>query len=237
MRGQIDMSKQITIDVFKKALPKHVQGNLTQAMVDTVNGMLLGDSQESEHFRDDLLGHTSVMKDGRFTIQQYINAVRYVSFKMQDCSNEQAYSKTFPERYQKLLDQGLDSRKIGGYVSQWNSRILVQKIFEQSMIPVHIYNREVYQKAINVQMDIMMSANSEMARTQAANSLLTHLKPPEAAKVELDINVNEGKVIDELKSTIAELSAVQKKQIEMGLSTVKQVAHSKLNIIDAEEVN
>jgi len=231
------MSKQVSLEVFKRALPKHTRDNLTQDTVDKINKIMQGDPQESEHFRDDLLGYTSVMKDGRFTIKQYINAVRYVSFKMQDCSNEQAYSKTFPERYQELINQGCDSRKIGGYVSQWNSRMLVQKIFELTMTPVHIYNRETYQKAINIQADLMISASSEMVRTQAANSLLTHLKPPETAKVELDINVNDGKVIDELKNTIAELSAVQKKQIEAGISSVKEVAHSRLKIIDAEVIN
>jgi len=230
------MSKQVSLEVFRRALPKHIRENLNQGTVDKINNMLAGDEITAEHFRDDLYGYTSVMKGGRFTIQQYINAVRYVSFKMQDCSNEQAYSKTFPERYQELLDQGCDSRKIGGYVSQWNSRLLVQKIFEQTMTPVHIYNADIYQKAINLQASLMVSANSELVRTQAANSLLTHLKPPETSKLELDVNIKEGNVITELKNTIAELSAVQKKQIEMGVTTVKQVAHSKLKIIDAEVV-
>lgn len=229
-------AKQVSIEVFQKALPKSVRGNLTQPMVDNINDMLQGDELASEHFRDSLLGYTSVMREGRFTLKQYVTAVRYVCFKMQDCTNEEAYAKTFPERYQELLDQGLDSRRIGGYVSQWNKRILVQKLFEQAMIPVHIFNAEIYQKAINAQAHLMVSSNSDLVRTQAANSLLAHLKPPETSKIELDVNVREDKVIQDLKSTIAELSAMQKKQIESGVTSAQQVAHSKLKIIDAEIV-
>jgi hypothetical protein len=230
------MSKQVSLEVFQRALPKQVRGNLTQAMVDNVNLLLAGDEQDSAHLRDGLLGWTSIMRDGKFTLKQYVNAVRYVCFKMQDATNEEAYAKTFPERYQSLLDQGLDSRRIGGYVSQFNKGLLVQKIFEQSMIPVYIFNAEIYQKAINTQAHLMVSANSELVQTQAANSLLTHLRPPDTSKIEIDMTVKEDKVIHELRSTIAELSAIQKRNIQSGLVTVKDVAHSKLihEVIDVE---
>jgi len=227
------MSKQVTIDVFKKALPKSVRHNLTQKMVDDIN-QVMTKPEVSEHFRDNLLGYTSVLKDGRFTMKHYINAVRYVSFKLMDASNDEAYAKTFPERYQELLDQDIDPRSLSGYVSAYNKRLLVQKIFEQTMIPVHIFNADLYQKAINAQAYLMINAKSEMAQTQAANSLLTHLKPPETSKVELDITLKEDQVISDLKNTIAELSLVQKKQIESGVTTPKMVAHSKLKIIDVE---
>lgn len=227
------MKGDVSIEVFQRALPKSVRKNVSQEMVDNINGVIRS-GELAENFRDNLLGHTAIMKDGRFKMGAYINAVKYVSFKLMNSSNIEAYSKTFPDRYQDLLDADTDERKIAGYVSAYNSSMLVNKILEQTMIPVHIINAELYQKAINAQAFLMINASSDKVKSDAANSLLTHLKPPETSKIELDLNIKEDKVIEGLKSTIAELSAVQKKQIELGVSTVKEIAHSKLQIIDAE---
>ena len=230
------MSNTISVDILKKAMPKAVRNNLTQEMVDDINGMIQS-NEVAENFRDTLLGHTSIMKEGKFKMESYLNAAKYVSFKLMCSTNEEAFMKTFPERYQEMLDQGLEDRKISGYVHAYSKTILVNKILEQTMIPIHVFNGELYQKAINAQAFLMINASSDKVKSDAANSLLQHLKPPETSKIELDVNVKEDKVIGELKNTIAELSAVQKKQIESGVSTVKEVAHSKLLILDAEVID
>lgn len=229
------MSNTITLDTFRNALPKSCRQNLTVDMVTNINN-LVSDPQLQEYYRDNLISYASVMNDGRYKMQNYIDAVRYVSFKMYGDSNVLAYSKTFPDRYQALIDKGCDNKTISSHVFAYNKTQLVQKIIEQTLIPAHIYNADIYQKAINVQAELMITAKSEKVRTDAANSLLTQLKAPETKKIELDIGVKEDKSIKELRATTMELVAQQKKMIESGAMNAKGVAHSKLLIEEGEVI-
>lgn len=96
------------------------------------------------------------------------------------------------------------------------------------MIPSWIINQDLYQKAINVQADLMLNAQSEKVRSDAANSLLIHLKPPEVKKVELDIGMKNNDDIEELRTITAELASQQRRLIEAGVIDVKQVAETRL---------
>jgi hypothetical protein len=93
-----------------------------------------------------------------------------------------------------------------------------------------VLNQDLYQKALNVQADLMISAHSEKVRCEAANSLLTHLKMPEVKKVELDIGVKEDGSIAALRATTLELARQQRLMMESGAMNAQEVAHGKLLI-------
>lgn len=230
------MSDGTMLEILQKSLPKGCRKSFNQGMIDNIN-KLAQDPQLQMNYRDNLIGYASVLKDGRWKIQGYVDAVRYISFKLFGDTNVLAYSKTFPDRYQSFVDRDMDSKTISGFVSAYNKTQLVQKIFEQTLTPAHIYNADVYQKAINVQAELMVSATSEKVRTDAANSLLTQLKAPETKKIELDIGVKQDKTIDELRATTMELVKQQKEMIAAGHMSAKGVAHSNLLIEDAEVVD
>jgi len=225
----------ITIEQFQRVLPNKSRINVTQNMVDAINNISSND-QFREMYRDNLLGYASVMKDGKFQIQKYIDAVRYVTFKVMGDSNIEAYTKTFPDRYQRMLQDGISQKDIASMVAAYNKAKLVNLIFEQTLIPSHVLNADIYQKAINTQAELMLTANSEKVRAEAANSLLTHLKPPETKKVELDIGIKEGSVIDDLRNATAALARQQREALEAGATSAEQVAHSKIvgEVVDAE---
>ena len=176
----------MTIDEFKAALPEKVRKSVNQDLIDQINSVL-SEPELYEQYRENLLSYTKVMADGKFQVPQYLSAVKYVSFKLQGASNIEAYSKTFPEKIQRFTQQGVSAKDIASYVTAYNKSKLVNLLFEQTLVPFWVLNQDMYQKALNVQAELMMSANSEKVRTDAANSLLTHLKPPEVKKVELDI--------------------------------------------------
>ena len=92
----------------------------------------------------------------------------------------------------------------------------------------------MFQKALNVQADLMVNANSEKVRSDAANSLLTHLKRPEVTKIELDVGLKEDKTIDGLRQATMALAASQRDMIKSGMMNAKEVAHSQ--IIEGEVV-
>ena len=57
---------------------------------------------------------------------------------------------------------------------------------------------------------------------------MTHLKPPETKKVELDISTSEDSSIKALRDSTMELVAEQKKMIQSGLMNAQEVAHTKV---------
>lgn len=229
------MTTTLTIEQFQRALPKQIKTTITQEMIDSVN-LVLSDVQLSQNYRDNLLSYTSVMRDGKFKIQSYLDAVRYVSFKLLGDSNITAFAKAFPDRYQNFLNTNISEKDIGAYVAAYNKNKLVNLIFEQTLIPSHVLNADLYQKALNTQAELMISARSEKVRSDAANSLLTHLKPPEVKKFELDIGIKQDSSIDELRATTLELVAQQRAMIAGNTMSAQQIAHSKLAIVDAELV-
>lgn len=224
----------LTIEQFKSALPDKVKKSVNQELMDQIN-TTLSDPEMYESYRDNLVSYTKVMADGKFKISNYIEAVKYISHKLMGCTNIDAYIKTFPDKYARFLAQGVVAKDIASYVTAYNKSKLVNLIFEQTLIPSYVLNQDLYQKALNVQAELMVSANSEKVRCDAANSLLTHLKMPETQKVELDLNIKEDGSIAALRATTLELARQQRLMVESGAMNAQEIAHGKL-VIDADFV-
>lgn len=226
----------LTVDQFRQALPEKVKKSINQELIDQIN-LTLSDPEMYEAYRDNLLSYTRVMQDGRFKVSEYVNAVKYVSHKLMGATNIEAYSKTFPDKLTRFAAQGVSSKDIASYVTAYNKSKLVNLIFEQTLIPSYVLNQDLYQKALNVQAELMVSAKSEKVRSDAANSLLTHLKMPETQKVELDVSVKEDSSIAALRATTLELARQQRLMLEAGAMNAQQIAHSRLVIdVDARDV-
>jgi len=223
----------LTVEQFKAALPDKVKKSINQVLMDQIN-QTLADPDMYEQYRDNLMSYTRCMADGRFKIENYVDAVKYVSHKLMGRTNTDAYSLTFPDKMRDFAARGVSSKDIASYVTAYNKGKLVNLIFEQTLIPSYILNQDLYQKALNVQAELMMTAHSEKVRSDAANSLLTHLKMPEVTKVELDVRVETGSVIDNLRATTMALAAQQRQMIQAGAMNAQEVGHSKLEVIDVE---
>ncbi len=228
------MTTALSMDQFQKVLPPQAKKGMNQQLLDQVNGTLTNiaaDPLFMENYRDNLLGFASVMKDGKFKLESYIDAVRYVSYKLLGDTNIDAYTKTFPQRYQHFITSGTSGKDIASYVSAYNKNKLVNLVWEQSSIPFHVYNQDVRQRALDAQVDLMLTAKSEKVRSDAANSVLTHLKGPEKTQIELDVSVSEDtKSIDSLRASVQALTDVTRHNIESGSMTALDAAHSKLVI-------
>lgn len=224
----------LSVEQFQQALPDKMKKSVNQELVDSIN-QTLGDPESFEYYRNNLLSYTKVIQDGRFKIQEYINAVRYVSFKLMGCSNIDAYSRTFPDKIQRFSAQGVAAKDVASYVTAYNKSKLVNLIYEQSLIPSYVLNQDMYQKALNVQAELMLTAKSEKVKTDAANSLLTHLRPPEVKKVELEIGTKEDSSIAQLRQATLELAKQQRLMLEAGAANVQEIAHSR--VVSAEVVD
>lgn len=225
----------LTVEQFKQVLPDKVKRSVNQELIDQIN-TTLADPDMYEAYRDNLLSYTSVMADGRFKMSNYIEAVKYVSHKLMGATNIDAYIKTFPDKYNRFVQNRVTPKDIASYVTAYNKSKLVNLIFEQTLIPSYVLNQDLYQKALNVQADLMISSKSDKVRCDAANSLLTHLKMPETQKVELAIGVSEDSSIAALRASTLALSRQQRLMVESGSMNAQEVAHSRLTVIDAEDL-
>ena len=218
----------LTLQQVAHALPANLKNNVTQQLVDNINNCV-ADPIMAEAIKDNFLSYTQVLSEGKFKTEDYLNAVMYVSFKLMGMSNKDAYARTFPARFRTLLNNGTSEKDISAYVSMYNKGRLVNLILEKSLIPTWVLNQHIYQKAINVQADLMSNANSEMVRMQAANSILTHLAKPKEVGPLINLDLRENSGINELKATLAQLAQQQRDMISNGTST-KQIADQGLVI-------
>jgi len=223
---------QQTIDQFKGALPATLKKSVNQELIQKIQATL-NDPDMYETYRENLLSYTRVMAEGKFKVSGYIDAVKYVSHKLMGDSNIAAFSKTFPDKLAKWNAAGMASKDIASYVTAYNKSKLVNLILEQTLVPSWVLNQDLYQKALNTQAELMVNAKSEKVRSDAANSLLTHLKRPETQKLELDIGVKEDSSIAVLRQATLELAKQQRLAMEAGVVNAQEVAHSRV-VIDGE---
>lgn len=224
----------LTTQDIQKALPANLKNTATQQLADTLNNVSK-DPLIAEEIRNNFISYTTVLQEGRFKIQDYLNAVTYITHKLMGNTNQDAYYKTFPQRYADLVAKGTSTKDIASYVSAYNKNKLVNLIAEQSLIPVWILNREIYQRAINVQADLMLNANSEKVRTDAANSLLTHLAKPKEAVPLVNIDMTESSGLNELKNTLRDLAEQQQSLINQGISTKEITEYRLIDGVKADD--
>lgn len=215
----------ITEEQFKEVLPAGVRKNVNKEVLDIIN-TTIGDPEMIRTFRENLVSYQGVLTQGKFKLTNYVDAVKYVSHKLLGCNNITAYTRAFPDKIQDFKSRGVSDKDINSYASAFNKSKLVNLIFAQAMIPVHVLNADVFQKAVNHQAWLMENAKSEKVQQDAANSLMAHLRPPEVKKVELDIGFKEDSAIAQLRETTMQLVAQQKLAIQAGAMTAKDAAHS-----------
>lgn len=225
----------ITAEEFRKALPEKLKKSVNQKLIDQIN-QTLADPDMYETYRENLLSYASVMAEGKFKLTSYIDAVKFVSHKMRGLTNQRAFEMVFPQKIQDWVARGVVAKDIASYISAYNKSKLVNLIYEQTMIPSWVLNQDLYQKALNVQAELMVSARSEMARVNAANSLLQQLKPPEVQKMELQVSQTESSAVKELREATLELAAQQRRMIQSGQMNAQEVAHSRIIEGEYEDV-
>jgi hypothetical protein len=219
----------LSSDDFKTALPDKLKKSINKEVIDKVN-LLLADPDMHEQYRENLISYTAVMKDGKFKLTSYVDAVKYVSQKLMDKTNFAAFSATFPDKIKDWTARGVESKDMASYVSSYNKSKLVNLILEQTLTPCWILNQDMYQRALNTQAVLMTDANSEKVRSDAANSILTHLKQPESQKIELSVSQKTDSSIDALRESTMDLVAQQKQAIKSGFMSAQEIAHSRITV-------
>ena len=71
----------LPVESVRKLLPKNLRSSITQEFLDKIEASL-GDSEVAEQVKENFIGYLSVLKTGKYKMDDYINAVKYVSYKL-----------------------------------------------------------------------------------------------------------------------------------------------------------
>ena len=224
------MEFQLQKSELMEVVPTNLRSNITDEFIKDINDSI-SDPFHCKAVKDNAIGFISVLREGKYKLTDYINAVKYVSFKSAGYDNIDAYRETFPDRWLKFMQENTDRKTIHAYVSAYNKGMLVQRLLELVMMPIWLSNADKLQEAINVQAQLMNDPSvSPRDRTFAANSLMTHLKQPETNKATLNINVNndqENDVLRDLREATVALREQQKSAMVSGV-TIDQIAEAEI---------
>jgi len=216
----------LTVQDLKESVPKQHKSKITQEFVDDINQMIK-DPQMAEVYSENIITYSKVLQEGRFKLNDYFNAVMFVSYKAMGMSNIASYQKVFPQKCADMASRNISTKDMSAYASTYNKTKLVTLIYEQTLIPDHIMYASVRHRAIAAQANLLNSQNEHIVQ-KAADSLMNHLKAPDTAKINLDVATKDGGIIAELSSALSNLSKQQAVLIQNGSSNAKSVAHAEI---------
>lgn len=218
----------LTLDEVKAAMPTNCKNAVTQEFLDKVNDVI-NDPDTSSEFRDNFLTFSHVVKEGRYNLQDYLNAVRFVSLRQMGLKVKEAYAKTFPDRMLNFAAMGKSEKDISAHMSAFNKNKMVTMLYEQSAIEPWMLYQDAFAQGVRTLVNVCRTSTNDMARASAANSLLVNLKRPEAAKIKVDVTTNDGGV-GALQDLLVQIAAEQQKAIASGAMSAQAVAHMPLVI-------
>lgn len=229
------MTTTVTPELLAKVLPTSLKSAATQDLADMLNAVST-DPDAADFIRENFISYTKVLQDGKYKTEDYLNAVKYVSFKLMKASNEEAYIKTFPQRYQNMVASGKSKKDISAYVHAYSRNKLVIQLLQQSVVPFWLINQDYRQEALMTQVELMRSAASEKVRSDAANSVLTHLEQPKEVGPAINFDMRESAGLQELRQALVSLAQGQIQAIQAG-ATVTDIAGQSIMDVQAKGVS
>ena len=218
----------LELEAVRKLVPKTQRGLITQDFVDRIAASV-ADTEVAEQFKENFITYINVLSKGRYKMEDYVSAVKYISFKLLGYSNIKAYAATFPERYQRLKDEG--QQQIEAFVSMYARGKLVNQIYEQTMVPTYVLNAPLHQEALNeLAMMIKDPDVRGMTKVKACEAILQYTKQPEVVKGELTIGIEQSDTINDLREVTENLADTYRVMLEKKGVRLKDVAEA--NIID-----
>ena len=221
----IEVGDEDFIVKFKSMLPTGSR-KIDNSLISKIQE-LASDPDLADDYKSKMLSYTGILKDGRYKIDSYIDAIKFTSFKVSGLGIADSYKLTFPDKVARWVSEGRDNKRISSNISMYNNNELVNLVFEQTMIPTHILNAGLFQEALNVAQEIMHNSGSDIARVQALNAILQNTKAPTITKIELDVGIKEANVIDNYEEAMNMMVDKQIEIIKAG-GNVKDIANAKI---------
>lgn len=220
---------------------KRVDKPVKEKALEFINSTIRGSNPAiAEHFRNICIDVMDSMygNGSRINLQDYLNAALFVTYRNTGDTKVKAYTKTFPDRVQRMQREGQSMTHLNSYADTYSKNQCVIDIQAKMLLPTHIVCHDLFYEAMRVTVDIMNDDKvSPKVRVDAANSIMNHTKQPEIKKQELNIKINESNEIEQLKQALFDLSTKQRNDIIEGNYSVVDVINQDIYIEDKDEEN
>ena len=221
----------------KKKVDKPVKEKALEFINSTIRG---SNPAIAEHFRNICIDVMDSMygNGSRINLQDYLNAALFVTYRNTGDTKVKAYTKTFPDRVQRMQREGQSMAHLNSYADIYSKNQCVIDIQAKMLLPTHIVCHDLFYEAMRVTVDIMNDDKvSPKVRVDAANNIMSHTKQPEIKKQELNIKINESNEIEQLKQALFDLSSKQRDDIIEGNYSVVDVINQDIYTEDKDEEN
>ena len=223
----------LALESVRKLVPKSQRTLITQEFLDKLEASV-NDNLVAEQFKENFVTYLNVLSKGKYKMEDYINAVKYVSFKLLGYSNIDAYTATFPERYERLKTEG--QTQIEAFVSMYNKNKLVMQIYEQTIVPSYVLNAPMHQQALNTLAAMIIDDDVRgMTKVKACEAILQYTKQPDVVKGELTIGIEQSDTINDLREITENLADTYRMMLEKKGMRLKDVAEADIIDITPEE--
>ena len=209
--------------VTKDMLIASIGRGYAKSITDEIVGMINSepDSTTREIFRDNIISFKEVLDGSSYSMKQYTNALKYMTFRTHGSNKLAAFTRTFPDKFQATIDKyGAEKGRnyLHAYSASYNKTQLVTAIMGKALVPNHILYFDLNHKAITTLAHLMEQGKSEHVRVKAAEILVNIVKAPEDRQINIDIGQNDYDPIKVVGDAISKLAKQQMKAISDGMS-------------------
>lgn len=242
-----------TLEDIKEAMPKGKRHLVTQGAVDIINRDFIVEVPKKDSrgrevigtdgkpemrkidytdvFNDTFMTYARIIEEGKYSIGDYVNAVKFVTMLNMKSTVYVAWKNTFPDKYKDKVAKGLTKADIEIFAYQYKGSQLVRKLLEVMTVPVYIVNAGLFQESLNTLRNIMIDPGKPaVARVSAGRAILEFTKQPEVKKMQLDVSYTETDEIKALTEATNRLAEAQLKAISEEKITLKEIIEG--DIID-----
>ena len=229
--------EKVTVEELKILYPVKVAGKVLEQAAEILNTATEDmDYVMAKEFRDNCLSFIDILKNSksRVSFADYVNACKFATFKLAGNTDVRAYALTFPDRIRRMERDKVPNSHLYQYASIYSKNKTVVEVMAKLVVPTHIMFQDIFHQAVKVQSELMLDNKiSPKVRSDAANSLMTHLKTPEVKQAELKVDVQGSGAIEQLAEALGSLSGKQSEMLREGRYSLKDIREA--TIIEVTE--
>lgn len=229
--------EKVTVEELKILYPVKVAGKVLEQAAEILNTATEDmDYVMAKEFRDNCLSFIDILKNSksRVSFADYVNACKFATFKLAGNTDVRAYALTFPDRIRRMERDKVPNSHLYQYASIYSKNKTVVEVMAKLVVPTHIMFQDIFHQAVKVQSELMLDDRiSPKVRSDAANSLMTHLKTPEVKQAELKVDVQGSGAIEQLAEALGSLSGKQSEMLREGRYSLKDIREA--TIIEVTE--
>lgn len=233
---------EVNVATLQEMFPQRKM-TITKELAAYVDGANNDDDFNGDEFLDTLVSYRDVMLKGTYSIREYVTAVKFCAYLIAEDDNLiEAYKRArgddeFVKSRVGAKAGSKEYNALTSAASRYRQSKLVKELLTVSQMPLYLMFQGERYRAVEVLATEMATATYSKDRINAADKLLTHVKPPENMQIELEVGPNqESKDLSvSISEKLAHTIALQRRLLDAGVPLEEaQKLGMQQNVIEAE---